>query len=320
MLFVCNSYFNLKYLNYKLKVDAMKSALLLSVVLACVTWMFPLNAQGAELNTAKIEQITGLKGTLNKKEEVFKVSTPRTDVKVSVDGWPMQPFRGVGSWAAFTGTEAHAIVMGDFVLFRDEVNPVMSAALDSGLSVTALHNHFFYDEPKVYFMHICGRSSAEKLAAGVRAMLDAEKRIRTGHPQPATDFGGTPPEKNAISVEPVERILSRQGQSEEGMLKVTFPRQTTVMGKTMGGGMGVATWAAFGGTDNNAIVDGDFAVKEDELQPVLKALRHGGINIVAIHNHMTGEKPRILFLHYWGRGKAADLAQSIHAALELTKE
>lgn len=298
----------------------MKSILLLPVVLTCVVGMFPLNAQCAELNTTKIEQITGLKGAFNKKEDVFKVATPRTDVKVSVDGWPMQPFRGLGSWAAFTGTDAHAIVMGDFVLFRDEVNPVMSAALDNGLSVTALHNHFFYDEPKVYFMHICGQSSAEKLAAGVRAMLDAEKRIRTDHPQPATDFGGTPPEKNAISVEPVEHILGRQGQSEGGMLKLTFPRQTTMMGKHVGGGMGVATWAAFGGTDDNAIVDGDFAVLETELQPVLKSLRHSEINVVAIHNHMTEEKPRILFLHYWGRGKAIDLAQSIHTALELTKE
>ncbi|MDE3068969.1 MAG: DUF1259 domain-containing protein, partial [Verrucomicrobiota bacterium] len=248
-----------------------------------------LNVNAEQLNTARIEQITGLKGVLNQKENVFKVSTPRTDIKVSVDGWLMQPFRGLGSWAAFTGTDAHAIVMGDFVLFRDEVNPVMSAALDNGLSVTALHNHFFYDDPKVYFMHIGSQGPAEKLAAGVRAMLDAEKRVRAAHPQPATSFGGQPPAKNAITAAPIERILGKQGQSNNGMLKLTFPRETTAMGMTMGGDMGVATWAAFGGTDDNAIVDGDFAVHEDELQGVLKALRAGGINIVAIHNHMTGE-------------------------------
>lgn len=278
-----------------------------------------LDVSAGQLDTAKIEQITGLKGVLNQKESVFKVSTPRTDVKVSVDGWPMQPFRGLGSWAAFTGTEERAMVMGDFVLFRDEVNPVMSAALDNGLAVTALHNHFFYDEPKVYFMHIGGQGSAEKLAAGVRAMLDAEKRVRTAHPQPATSFGGSPPEKNAITAAPIERILGKQGQSNNGMLKLTFPRQTTAMGMTMGGDMGVATWAAFGGTDDNAIVDGDFAVHEDELQGVLKALRNGDINIVAIHNHMTGEQPRTLFLHYWGHGKAEDLAKTLNDAIALTK-
>src|SRR6266481_4160025 len=119
----------------------------------------------AALDTAKIDEITGLKGKLNAEEGVYKVTFPRNDVKVSVAGWEMSAFMGLGTWAAFEGTNDKAMMMGDTVLFEDEVNPVMSAALDNGLSVTALHNHFFFDHPKVYFMHIEGEGSIEKLAA-----------------------------------------------------------------------------------------------------------------------------------------------------------
>jgi Domain of Unknown Function (DUF1259) len=286
------------------------------VLLLCPLLVLPVSAQAETLDTAKIEQITGLKGTLNQTEDVFKVGTPRTDVKVSVDGWPMQPFRGLGSWAAFTPTvDGKVMVMGDLVLFQDEVNLVMSAALDSGLSVTALHNHFFFDEPKVYFMHIGGEGPLEQMATGVRHALDKVKEIRAAQPQPSAQFGGALPTENAITAGPIDQILGAKGETNNGMLKLTFARQTEMMGTKVGGGMGVATWAAFGGTDNNAIVDGDFAVLEDELQSVLKALRHGGIDIVAIHNHMTHEEPRILFLHYWGRGPAEDLAKALKAAL-----
>src|SRR5207245_4850283 len=146
----------------------------------------------ATLDSGKIDQITGLKGKLNEKEGVYKVTFPRNDVKVAVDGWTMPPFMGLGTWAAFIETKSGVMVMGDTVLFQDEVNPAMSAALDNGLSVTALHNHFFYDEPKVYFMHIGGEGSAEKLATAVRKVWDKVKEIRAAKPQPTITFGGTP--------------------------------------------------------------------------------------------------------------------------------
>lgn len=276
--------------------------------------------QAESLDTAQIERLTGLKGAFDKAENVFKVSAPRADVKVNVDGWPMEPFRGLGSWAAFTPAgDGKAMVMGDLVLFQDEVNTVMSAALDSGLSVTALHNHFFFDDPKVYFMHIGGEGSVEQMATGVRHALDKVKEIRASQPHPATGFGGAPPSKNAITPGPLERIFGTQGQSNVGMLKFTFPKETRMMGTKAGGSMGVATWAAFGGIDDNAIVDGDFAVLENQLQPVLRTLRHDGINIVAIHNHMTHEEPRTLFLHYWGRGRADTLAATLKKALDVQK-
>jgi hypothetical protein len=271
------------------------------------------------LDTGTVERVTGLKGSWNEKEGVFKVSQPRTDVKVTVDGWAMPPFMGLSSWAAFTeGKGASAMVMGDLVLFQDEVNTVMSALLENGLAVTALHNHFFYDEPKVYFMHIGGEGSADKLATGVRQALDKLKEIRAALPQPPAKFGGDAiPEKSAINAEPLQKILSVKGQSKDGMFKAVIGRKTKMpCDCEVGQEMGVNTWAAFAGSDDNAIVDGDFAVHEDELQSVLKSPRHAGISIVAIHQHMTGEMPRILFLHYWGKRKAEFLAKGIKAALQ----
>ena len=278
--------------------------------------MLPVMANAA-LDTNQIEKITGLKGVWSAAEGVFKVTVPRNDVKIVVDGWTMPPFMGLGTWAAFTESKmGGAMVMGDTVLFQDEVNPVMSAALDNGLAVTALHNHFFYDEPKVYFMHICGEGSADKLAAAVRKVWDKIKEIRAANPQPTTTFGSTPlPAASSITGKTIEDVLGVKGQANNGMFKVVIGRTTKMMDTEVGKEMGVNTWAAFAGADDNAVVDGDFAVLEDELQPVLKSLRHDGINVVAIHSHMTHENPRILFLHYWGSGKTADLAKALKTAL-----
>jgi len=288
----------------------MKKCLLLIALLIAIV-------QGATaLDTAKIDQITGLKGKLNEKEAVYKVTFPRSDVRVVVDDWRMPPFMGLGTWAAFTGENDKAMVMGDTVLFEDEVNPAISAALDTGLSVTALHNHFLFDHPKVYFMHIEGEGTVERLATAVRKVYDKIKEIRAASPQPKDSFGlKSLPEKNLISAEPLNAIFGTSGEINNGMLKFTIGRPAKMHGVDIGKEMGVNTWAAFAGTDDNAVVDGDFAVAEDELQSCLKALRVGGINIVAIHSHMTHEQPRILFFHYWGRGPAKELAQVIKGAL-----
>jgi len=270
------------------------------------------------LDPARIDALTGVKGMFNTNENVFKVTLPRTDVKIAVDGWTMPPFMGLASWAAFTEQKTDDVmVMGDTVLFQDEVNPVMSVALDNGLAVTALHNHFFYDDPKVFFMHISGMGEPEKLAAAVRKMWDKVKEIRAATPQPGKTFGvAALPATNAIAGKAIEAALGVKGQANNGMFKVVIGRTTKMpCGCEMTKEMGVNTWAAFAGTDDNALVDGDFAVLETELQPVLKSLRHDGINIVAIHSHMAQENPRILFLHYWGRGKTADLAAALKAAL-----
>jgi len=270
------------------------------------------NALAADLDTARIDQITGLKGKFNEKESVYKVTFPRNDVKIAVDGWNMPPFMGLGTWAAFTATQNGAIVMGDTVLFEDEVNSAMPAALDNGLNVTALHNHFFFDRPKVFFMHLEGEGASDKLAGAVRKVYDSIKQTRGANPQPKDSFGGKPlPEKNSINAAPLNQIFGAQGEAKDGMVKFSFGRPAKMHSVTLGNDMGVNTWAAFAGSDDNAVVDGDFAVTEDELQPVLKSLLKEKINIVAIHQHMTHEEPRIMFFHYWGRGAAKDLAQAV---------
>ena len=276
----------------------------------------------AALDTNRIETVTGLKGTWTAAESVFKVTAPRNDLPVTVDGWKMPPFMGLTTWAAFIeGKQAEAMIAGDFVLFEDEVNPVMSAMFEHGVGVTALHNHFLFDEPKVYFMHIGGEGTVEKLASGVKAALAKQKEIRAAKPQQARVFGSAfAPTTNSITGKTIEDILGVKGQANNGMFKVVVGREAKMpCGCAMTKEMGVNTWAAFAGTDDNAVVDGDFAVLEDELQPVLKSLRAEGINIVAIHHHMTHEEPRILFLHYWGKGRVESLAGSLKKTLDVQK-
>jgi len=285
---------------------------LLSILICCGTITAAL---AAALDTAKIDQITGLKGKMNEKEGVYKVTFPRNDVKVAVDGWTMPPFMGLGTWAAFTATKDGAMVMGDTVLFEDEVNAAMSVALDNGLNVTALHNHFFFDHPKVYFMHIEGEGAVDKLAGAVRKVYDAAKQIRAASPNPKDSFGAASlPEKSSITAAPLNEIFGAQGESKDGLVKFTFGRPATMHDVKIDNAMGVNTWAAFAGSDDNAVVDGDFAVTEDELQPTVRSLLKEKVNVVAIHQHMTHEQPRMMFFHYWGRGRAKDLAQAIKGA------
>src|SRR6266581_8450887 len=274
-------------------------------------------AQSKKLDTTQIDELTGLKGKLNEQEGVYKVSWPRTDIKISVDKWEMPPFMGLTSWAAFMpGMKDGAMVMGDLVLMQDEVNPVMSSALENGLQVTALHNHFFFDEPKVYFMHIGGEGDTATLAKGVRAALDTVKKIRAANPQPGQSFiSAGIPAKSSLTAETIQDILGTKGETKDGMFKAVFGRTVKMpCGCEVGKEMGVNTWAAFAGTEDNPVVDGDFVVRDDELQPTLKSLRKSGINIVAIHQHMTHESPRYMFLHYWGRGPAAELAGKVKLA------
>jgi hypothetical protein len=288
--------------------------------IVCAICCTSLAIASAALDTKKIDELTGLKGKANEKENTYKVAFPRDDVKVSVDGWPMPPFMGLGTWATFTETKDGAMVMGDTVLFEDEVTAAMTAALDNGLSVTALHNHFFFDKPKVFFMHIEGEGNVDQLASAVRKVYDAVKQIRAATFQPKETFGAKAlPEKNSINAAPLNEIFGAQGEAKDGMVKFTFGRPATMHGVKIDNTMGVNTWAAFAGSDDNAVVDGDFAVTENELQSVLKSLVKNHIHIVAIHQHMTHEEPRIIFFHYWGHGAAKSLAENVKAALALTE-
>ena len=274
----------------------------------------------AQLDTGAIDRITGAKGSMNAEEGVFKVSFPRSDVPVSVDGTRLPPFMGLTSWAAFkpAAKDGQAMVMGDVVLFQDEVNPAMDAAFESGLAVTALHNHFFFDDPKVYFMHVGGEGTAEQLAKGVRAVLDRVQQVRSATPQPARTFVHEGlPEKSSLAGAALAEVLGSKPAEKDGMVKFTIGRSVKMpCGCEATKEMGVNTWAAFYGSDDRALVDGDFATFDGELQPVLRALRTAKINVVAIHHHMEGETPRVIFLHYWGVGPARQLAQGVRSALD----
>lgn len=269
----------------------------------------------AKLDQDKVGTAAGTKATTTP-DGVVRIGWPRTDVAVKVDGMPLKPFAGLGSWAAFKPTKHGAMVMGDTVVFQDEVTPAMDAAFTAGLEVTGLHNHFFYDEPKVYFMHIGGAGDPEKLAAGVKSVWDAIKQVRSKAAQPATRFAGDIPKAGMITGNKIERILGQKGQSQDGMVKVTIGRDGTMHGMKVGGSMGLTTWAAFSGTDELAAVDGDFIMTADEVQPVLRALRKAGLHVVALHNHMVGEQPSFYFVHFWAKGSTEELATGLKSALE----
>jgi len=268
----------------------------------------------ARLDADKIAQASGSKAT-TAPDGVVRISFPRNEVLVKVDGMRLEPFAGLGSWAAFLPTPHGAMVMGDTVVFQDEVSPAMDAAFARGLEVSALHNHFFFDEPKVYFMHIGGHGDPEKLAADVKAVWDAIKKVRADHAVPATGFGGKTPQEGTIDAASIEKTLGHKSESQKGIVKVTIGREAAMRDSKFGASMGLTTWAAFSGTDDLAAVDGDFAMTAAEVQPVLRALRKSGIHIVALHNHMIGEHPAYYFTHFWGKGSAADLAKAIKSAL-----
>jgi hypothetical protein len=288
--------------------------ILLTLVGLALLWSMPWSlAAGTRLDTATIEQLTGVKGELNEKEAVFKVSVPRSDLDITVAGVKMTPPLGLTSWAAFQQAGDQVMVMGDLVLLEDQVNPVMSVALQNGLEVTALHNHFFWDAPKVMFMHIGGMGDEAKLAGAVGKVFATIKDTSGGKGEvPRVELS---PAQTSLDPKPIEDLLGVKGQLASGVYKVTIGRTTTMHGHEVGNAMGVNTWAAFVGSDETAVVDGDFAMREAELQSVLKALRGAGINVVAIHQHMAMESPRVMFLHYWGIGPTRALATGLKAAL-----
>lgn len=269
------------------------------------------------LDTAAIEELTGAKGVLDAKEGVFKVSLPRGDIKATAGGVHLTPPLGLGAWAAFTRAGKHTMVMGDIVLLEDQVNPVLTAALDAGLEVTALHNHFFWDAPKIMFMHVGGMGDEKALASAVGKVFARLKETAGGKGETLT--ADIDPAKTTLAPAKIEAVLGYKGDLKDGVYKVVIGRTTKMGGHIVGKQMGVNTWAAFAGSDDKAVVDGDFAMLESELQAVLKALRAGSIDIVAIHNHMTGENPRIVFLHYWGIGPTEALSRTIRSALDKTR-
>ena len=271
-------------------------------------------AQQAPFDTAGIEKATDAKGTWIAVEGVFKVSLPRTDLSVVAEGVKLTPPMGLTSWASFRKSGGRAIVMGDVVVTEDRVAPAMDAALAGGLEVTALHNHFAGETPRIMFMHVSGMGDALRLADAVGNVFAASRAAPGGTPATAA----IDPAMSVLDAAALDRALGAKGDYSNGVYKIVVGRRARMHGETLGSAMGVNTWAAMAGTMDRASVDGDFVMKEAELQPVLKTLRKAGIRIVAIHNHMIGEEPRLVFLHYWGIGPATSLAAGVRSAIALT--
>ena len=267
------------------------------------------------LKAERIGAAAGVKATTTD-DGVVRIAWARNDVPVKVDGMPLKPFAGLGSWAAFTRAPHGAMVMGDTVVFEDEATPAMDAAFAAGLEVTGLHNHFFFDEPKVYFMHIGGMGEPETLASSVKGVWDAIKKVRSEHQTPTRRFAGDVPKEGTLDAASIERVIGQKSQTQDGVVKVTIGRQGSMHGVKVAGSMGLTTWAAFSGGSELAAVDGDFIMTGPEVQAVLRSLRKSGINIVALHNHMVGEEPAFYFTHFWGKGPAEELAKGIRSALD----
>jgi Domain of Unknown Function (DUF1259) len=291
----------------------------LSVAMAGTGWYVAAKPEKGHLDADKIGQAADSKATTTP-DGVVKLAWGRTDVKVTIDGMPYPPAAGLGSWAGFTATPHGAMVMGDTVVFQDEVTPAMDAAFANGLEVTGLHNHFFFDEPKVYFMHIGGAGDPEKLAKGVKEVWDAVKKVRAGQPQPATHFSGDVPKAGKINAATLAKAFGTKGESKDGVVKFTINREGKMHGIKVGGSMGLTTWAAFTGSDDLAAVAGDFIMAGNEVQPVLRALRKAGIHVVALHNHMIGDQPAFYFTHFWGKGPTQDLAVAVKSALDAQRK
>src|SRR5262245_18015136 len=242
-----------------------KTVPILLVALASVA------AAPPSLDSARIEALTGAKGSLNEKEGVFKVSAPRADLAVTVGGVKLTPPMGLTSWAAFSRNGSRTVVMGDLVLLEDQVNPVMSVALDNGLEVTALHNHFLWDSPRVMFMHVGGMGDETRLATAIGKVFAKIEATSGGKGE--TPHADVDPARSSLDPKRLDAALGETGDYKNGVYKVTVGRETAMHGAAMGGAMGVNTWASFAGSDDLAVVDGDFAMLEPELQGVLKALR-----------------------------------------------
>lgn len=264
--------------------------------------------------------LTALGKTGDFKDRVLKVNIPRGDLSVTIAGRRAPTPFGFGGWVALTkGTGGSEVMMGDLVLTEDEVNPVMSAVLDNGLDVTALHNHFFHEQPRIFYMHVHGMGSAADLAKRIKPAIDLIDQAAKKNSSPGAPAAAAPAAAPAMNAAALSKVIGHPGEQTGPVYKITIGRPDIDLrehGAAINARMGLNTWAAFAGTDADAMVAGDVAMLDHEVTPVLKALRARGLEVVAIHHHMTGVNPGVVFLHYYGTGPATRLAEGVRAAID----
>jgi hypothetical protein len=300
----------------------MKSILPILFTLLTTLGVRILHAQNSKpgyrsVDTATIERVFGIKGKANGGE--YKITIPQNDLSIMVDGFKIVPAMGLGTWVAFTPSGDGVMVMGDIVLTETDLKPVQQEVIRQGLTISAIHNHFVRNHPNVMYMHIGGSGNIEMVAQKAKAVLDKVKEVRGGDPSKGS--ASSEAVNNAIDTKRLDEIIGSKGEMSKGVYKYTIGRPDVKViehGAAVSTFLGFNTWAAFQGTGDKAAVAGDFTMLENEVSPVIKALIENGIEVVAVHNHMVHEQPRIFFLHYWGVGNAEQLAKGLKAALDQT--
>jgi hypothetical protein len=270
---------------------------------------------GSKLDIPQIELITGMKGV--EKNGEYKITVPQNDLNIMVDGFKIIPPMGLGSWAAFTSCADSAMVMGDIIVTETDLGSVQQEVVSQGFTITAIHNHFIRNRPNVMYMHIDGSGNLARLSNGVKAIFERVKQLRGKDPKE----GKADSVANTLNIALLDSIIGYKGEMAKGVYKYTIGRPDVVLkehGIPISTFMGFNTWAAWQGTPEKAAVAGDFTMLESEVAPVIKTLVENGIEVVAVHNHMVHEEPRIFFLHYWGTGNAEKLARGFRIALNQT--
>src|SRR2546425_6256267 len=278
--------------------------LLFSLVLAC-----PVILAAQSLNTAKIDQLLGHSG--QKTGDVYRVGLPRTDLHVQVGGMALKPGFALGSWAAFSGTDAEAAVMGDLVLTESEIGRVMAKLRAAGFEITAVHNHLLNETPHVMYMHYMGHGNAQKIAQSLRDAL-AESKTPLSSAPPAQEPPAPP------FVKTIEGVLGTPGRWAGGVLAFGIPRKEAITdhGMTLNGAQGVAEAINFQEAGSGKIATtGDFVLIASEVNPVISALEAHDIQVTALHTHMLTEQPHLFFMHFWSVGSTESVAAGIKAAL-----
>lgn len=286
-------------------------------VVIMLSALYPSISFAQQVDTAVIENITGLKGKYNKGE--YKITIPQNDLDVTVDQFKIIPAMGLSTWVAFTSTGNAVMVMGDLVLTENDLGPVQQELVKQGMDISAIHNHFVRNHPNIVYMHIGGMGNTEQMAKKVKAVLDKIISGRGMDPSKGKIASGEV--TNTLDLKALDAVLGYKGELSKGVYKYTIGRpdiNLTEHDKPISSFMGFNTWAAFQGSSENAAVAGDFAMLEEEVHPVVKSLIENGIEVVALHNHMLHEQPKIFFLHYWGTGNAIKLAQGLKNALDQT--
>ncbi|SHM03880.1 DUF1259 domain-containing protein [Mucilaginibacter sp. OK098] len=308
-----------------------RQALQATVVLG-TTLILPLQKlQAASLLIAKTPAITademaaidaalGKKGSYKDAESVYTTPLPRNDLKMKIKGEPVPIPFGFGGWVSFKKTldGKSAMAMSDNVLLMEEVNPLISAAHANGLEIAAIHNHFFYEEPRIFYMHIHGMGTVEELAKKYADTIRDSKIFPAN--QPAQSAPPAITGKENFDLPALDAIVKYTGTVNGPTYKYTIGRadlKVITMGVEMTTNIGLNTWASFAGKQDDAHIAGDIAMLQSEVNSVIKTLRAHNLEIVAVHNHMLGDDPHMIFLHYYGRGKAVDLAQGFRAALDV---